>query len=160
MPAACRLIVRADAGRAADGKDVGSLVIVKPRNPDDGLAVAFLVDQQKSLPIVAAISVLPSALAAALLAAHFRKAVRQLVAGAAPGAGTVHTWLSIHRSDELGELADTFNPVAAGCRPPSAGTSHGWPRPRTNCARRFRCCPCRWKHCRTASAVPPRKPSR
>ncbi|MEP6898816.1 MAG: ATP-binding protein [Rhodanobacter sp.] len=97
-----------------DGRKVGSLIIVKPQNPDDGLAVAFLVEQQKSLLLIAAISVLLSALAAALLAAHFRKPVKQLVAGARRlGQGQFDTRLSIHRSDELGELADTFNQVAA-----------------------------------------------
>jgi two-component system, OmpR family, sensor histidine kinase BaeS len=97
-----------------DGKVAGYLVVAKSQNPDDELAIAFLVEQQKSLLIIAAIGVLLSVLAAGLLAAHFRKPVKQLVDGARRlGRGQFDTRLSIRRSDELGELADTFNHVAA-----------------------------------------------
>jgi two-component system, OmpR family, sensor histidine kinase BaeS len=97
-----------------DGKVVGYLVVAKSQNPDDELAVAFLIEQQKSLLIIAAIGVLLSVLAAGLLAAHFRKPVKQLVDGSRRlGQGQFDTRLSIRRSDELGELADTFNQVAA-----------------------------------------------
>ncbi len=97
-----------------DGAAVGHLIVATPHNPDSELAVAFLLEQQKSLLLLAAISVLLSALAAALLAAHFRRPVRQLVAGARRlGQGAFATRLPIQRSDELGELADTFNHVAA-----------------------------------------------
>lgn len=97
-----------------DGKIAGYLVVAKSQNPDDELAVAFLVEQQRNLAILAAIGVLLSVLAAGLLAAHFRKPVKQLVDGARRlGQGQFATRLSIRRSDELGELADTFNQVAA-----------------------------------------------
>lgn len=97
-----------------DGKLAGYLVVAKSQNPDDELAVAFLIGQQRSLAILAAIGVLLSVLAAGLLAAHFRKPVKQLVEGARRlGQGQFATRLSIRRSDELGELADTFNHVAA-----------------------------------------------
>ena len=97
-----------------DGKVAGYFVVAKSQNPDDELAIAFLVEQQKSLLIIAAIGVLLSVLAAGLLAAHFRRPVKQLVEGARRlGQGRFDTRLSIHRSDELGELADTFNHVAA-----------------------------------------------
>lgn len=97
-----------------DGKVAGYLVVAKSQNPDDELAVAFLVQQQGNLLILAAIGVLLSVLAAGLLAAHFRKPVKQLVAGARLlGQGQFAARLSTRRSDELGELADTFNHVAA-----------------------------------------------
>jgi two-component system sensor histidine kinase BaeS len=97
-----------------DGKVAGYLVVAKSQNPDDELAVAFLVEQQGNLLILAAIGVLLSVLAAGLLAAHFRKPVKQLVAGARLlGQGKFTARLSTRRSDELGELADTFNHVAA-----------------------------------------------
>ncbi|TPG05376.1 HAMP domain-containing protein [Rhodanobacter glycinis] len=97
-----------------DGKAVGYLVVAKSQNPDDELAIAFLIEQQRNLAILAAIGVLLSVLAAGLLAAHFRRPVKQLVDGARRlGQGQFATRLSIRRSDELGELADTFNQVAA-----------------------------------------------
>ncbi|GGY17075.1 two-component sensor histidine kinase [Rhodanobacter panaciterrae] len=97
-----------------DGKVVGYLVVAKSQNSDDELAIAFLIEQQRNLAILAAIGVLLSVLAAGLLAAHFRKPVKQLVDGARRlGQGQFATRLSIRRSDELGELADTFNQVAA-----------------------------------------------
>ena len=116
----------------ADGRTVGYLVVARPQNPDDELAVAFLIEQQGNLLIVAAVSVLLSALAAALLAAHFRKPITQLVDGARRlGAGQFDSRVTTRRSDELGELADTFNRLAAtlddterGRRQWVADTSH------------------------------------
>jgi two-component system sensor histidine kinase BaeS len=97
-----------------DGRVAGYLLVAKAQNPDDELAIAFLIEQQKNLSILAAIGVLLSVLAAGLLAMHFRKPVKQLVDGARRlGRGQFATRLSIRRSDELGELADTFNQVAA-----------------------------------------------
>jgi two-component system, OmpR family, sensor histidine kinase BaeS len=97
-----------------DGKTVGYLILATPQNPDDELAVAFLIDQQRNLFIVAAISVLLSALVAAWLATHFRKPIRQLVDGARRLEGArFDTRLTVRRSDELGELAYTFNHLAA-----------------------------------------------
>ena len=97
-----------------DGRTVGYLVLAKSQNPDDELAVAFLVEQQGNLFVIALIGVLLSALAAALLAGHFRKPVRHLVEGARRlGKSQFDTRLNISRSDELGELADTFNQLAA-----------------------------------------------
>ncbi|MEO8999507.1 MAG: ATP-binding protein, partial [Rhodanobacter sp.] len=96
-----------------DGAEVGYLVVAKSQNPEDELAVAFLLEQQKNLLLIAAIGVLLSALAAALLAAHFRKPIRRLVDGTRRlGQGHFDARLSTRRSDELGELAATFNQVA------------------------------------------------
>jgi two-component system sensor histidine kinase BaeS len=80
----------------------------------DQLTIAFLVRQQDGLMLVLAIGALLSALAAALLAAHFRRPIGRLVAGARRlEAGDLETRLDLHRSDELGELADTFDHLAA-----------------------------------------------
>lgn len=97
-----------------DGVEVGYLVVARSQNPDDDLAIAFLLEQQNNLLLIAAIGVLLSALAAALLAAHFRKPIRQLVDGTRRlGQGHFDVRLPTRRSDELGELAATFNRVAA-----------------------------------------------
>lgn len=97
-----------------DGVAVGYLVVARSQNPDDDLAIAFLLQQQKNLLLIVAIGVLLSALAAVLLAAHFCKPIRQLVEGTRRlGQGRFDVQLSTRRSDELGELAATFNRVAA-----------------------------------------------
>ncbi|MEO6799719.1 MAG: ATP-binding protein [Rhodanobacter sp.] len=93
---------------------VGYLVVAKSQNPDDELAVAFLLEQQENLLLIAAIGVLLSAFAAALLAAHFRKPIRHLLDGTRRlGQGHFDARLSTRRSDELGELAATFNQLAS-----------------------------------------------
>ena len=55
-----------------DGATVGYLEIAKSPNPDDELAVAFLLQQQENLLIIAAIGLLLCVAAAAWLAARFR----------------------------------------------------------------------------------------
>ncbi len=98
---------------SVDGRDIGYLVLARPQNPDDALAVAFLVDQQDNLAAVAVIGVLLSALAAALLAAYVRRPIALLVDGARKlGAAQFDTRIASGRNDELGELADTFNQLA------------------------------------------------
>jgi two-component system, OmpR family, sensor histidine kinase BaeS len=97
-----------------DGRTVGYLVMAKTQSPADELAVAFLLQQQHNLMVVAGIGVLLSALASAALAAHFRRPIVRLVAGARQlQAGRFDTRLGLRRSDELGELADTFDHLAA-----------------------------------------------
>lgn len=106
-------IDRRERNLLVDGRVIGHLVVAKPQNPDDDLAVAFLVQQQHNLVIVMILGVLLSALAAALLAAHFGKPIRQLAQGARRlGKAQFDTRLQIRRSDELGELALTFNQLA------------------------------------------------
>ncbi|MBW8899046.1 MAG: HAMP domain-containing protein, partial [Massilia sp.] len=64
------------------------------------------------LSIVAA-SIVLSALAAVLLAAHFRKPIHRLADGArALAEGDYAIRLPLGRSDELGELAHSFNQLA------------------------------------------------
>jgi two-component system sensor histidine kinase BaeS len=96
-----------------DGEAVGFLVIAQGDDADEDLAVAFLIDQQDNLFLLVAIGVLLSALAAALLAANFRRPIGQLVDVARRlGDARFDTRLDIRRKDEFGELADTFNRLA------------------------------------------------
>jgi len=97
-----------------DGRVAGYLVVAQSQNPEDELAIAFLVEQQRNLAILGAFGLLLSVLAAGVLAAHFRRPVKQLVEGARRlGRGQFEARLPVRRSDELGELAATFNQVAA-----------------------------------------------
>ena len=99
---------------SVDGQAIGRLVESRSDNPDDALAVAFLLDQQRNLAAVAVAGALLSALLAAGLAAHFGRPIRQLVAGAqALESGRFETRLPALRGDELGRLAQAFNHLAA-----------------------------------------------
>jgi two-component system sensor histidine kinase BaeS len=105
-PAAQRAI---DAG----GKNAGYLRVARVMRPSDALAAAFLDQLKSSLWAIVAASVALSAMAAVLLAAHFRKPIRRLAAGAqALAQGRFDTRLDVRRSDELGELAQSFNRLA------------------------------------------------
>ena len=117
---------------AVDGKRIGTLVVAHAEDPDADLAIAFLVDQQSHLALLAAIGVALAVASAAVLAANFRRPIRQLVDGARRlGAGRFETRLAMQRSDELGELAATFDQLAARLEEAEqsrrqwvAGTSH------------------------------------
>lgn len=97
-----------------DGRTVGYLAVARSSGPTDALAYAFLEGLSASLwPIVGA-GVLLSALAASLLALHFRRPIGRLALGAqALADGRFDTRLPVERSDELGELAHHFNLLAA-----------------------------------------------
>ena len=97
-----------------DGRTVGYLAVARSSGPTDALAYAFLEGLSASLwPIVGA-GVLLSALAASLLALHFRRPIGRLALGAqALAEGRFDTRLAVERSDELGELAHHFNLLAA-----------------------------------------------
>jgi two-component system sensor histidine kinase BaeS len=98
----------------AAGRPIGTLVVVHAENSGDDLAIAFLVDQQNHLALLAAIGLALAVAAAAALAANFRRPIRQLVDGARRlGAGRLETRLAMRRGDELGELAATFDQLAA-----------------------------------------------
>jgi two-component system, OmpR family, sensor histidine kinase BaeS len=98
----------------ADGAVVGYLVYAKPQNADDGLATAFFIDQQDNILIIGAFSVFLSVVVAALLATTFRKPIRQLVKGAQRlEQGQFDARLNMRRGDELGQLALTFDHLAA-----------------------------------------------
>jgi two-component system sensor histidine kinase BaeS len=107
-------IDRTRQGVTVDGRTVGDLVLAKPGKPDDGLAVAFLIQQQANLAVLALIGAALSAMAAALLAAGFRRPVAALVeASRRLGEARFETRVAASRGDELGELARAFNALAA-----------------------------------------------
>lgn len=98
---------------AVDGRLVGRLVESRADNPADELAVAFLLEQQRNLALIASTGLLSSVLVAAGLAVHFRRPIRRLVAGARElEAGRFDVRLRVDRSDELGRLAAVFNHLA------------------------------------------------
>jgi two-component system sensor histidine kinase BaeS len=96
-----------------DGRTVGLLGVAPSQRPSDAMAFAFLEQLRSSLwPIVAA-AVGLSALAAVLLARHFRQPIERLAEGAgALAGGRYEVRLPGTRSDELGELARHFNALA------------------------------------------------
>jgi len=105
----------AQARRAieVDGRTVGWLAVVRGARPSDAMAYAFLEQLRSSLWLIVAAAVALSALAAVLLARHFRRPIRSLEDGARRLAeGRFDTRLPDARSDELGELARHFNALA------------------------------------------------
>ena len=96
-----------------NGRPVGALVLAVPRNPDDALTVAFLISRQRQLAWLAGAGLGLSALAAALVAANFRRPIVALARGAdLLRASRFDTRISADRSDELGDLARAFNMLA------------------------------------------------
>ncbi|MFL6672565.1 MAG: ATP-binding protein [Massilia sp.] len=105
----------ANARRAitANGRTVGYLAVARVMRPSDALAAAFLDQLKSSLWAIVVASLVLSALAAVILAAHFRKPIGRLAGGArALADGHFDTRLPVGRSDELGELAHSFNQLA------------------------------------------------
>lgn len=97
-----------------DGRTVGYAMLAQSRNPDDALAVAFLMQQQDRLLLALGLGVLLSGCVAALLAAHFRRPIRRLRdASRRLEDGHFDTRVAIRRGDELGELAQAFDRLAA-----------------------------------------------
>lgn len=96
-----------------DGRTVGFLGVAPGRGPSDAMALAFLEQLRSSLWLIVAVALSLSALAAVLLARHFRRPIRQLAEGAgALAGGRYAVRLPDRRSDELGELARHFNALA------------------------------------------------
>ncbi|MFL6658527.1 MAG: ATP-binding protein [Massilia sp.] len=92
---------------------IGYLQVARVASPSDAMAAVFLEQIRKSLVTIIVGSVLLSALAAVLLAAHFRRPILGLAGGArALAEGRFDTRLPETRSDELGELARSFNQLA------------------------------------------------
>jgi two-component system sensor histidine kinase BaeS len=96
-----------------DGRTVGTLVVARPRNADDALAVAFLIRQQGRLAALAGFALLLATLTSLLLAQRMRRPVHALVRGAnAWGEGRFDMRVDAGRRDELGDLARAFNTLA------------------------------------------------
>ena len=96
-----------------DGRTVGYLAVARTSRPTDALAYAFLQQLGASLWLILGAGVVLSLLVAVLLAAHFRRPIGRLAAGArALAEGRFETRLPAGRSDELGELAAHFNMLA------------------------------------------------
>ena len=94
-------------------KVIGMLQVTKSDQPTDAMAKDFLQKQTDTILIIIALSVLLSAAAASLLAMHFRRPISRLVEGSRLLAnGNFSTRLIETRSDELGELAHSFNQLA------------------------------------------------
>ncbi len=93
---------------------VGYLVLIKAGDARHGLAMSFLVDQQRNLAWIAALALVSGALAAAVLGWHFRRPIQRMVTGARLWQqARWDTRLDAARGDELGELARAFNGMAA-----------------------------------------------
>jgi two-component system sensor histidine kinase BaeS len=96
-----------------DGSTVGFLGVARSPRPSDAMAYAFLSRLQHSLWLIGAAAVVLSALAAILLARHFRRPIDRLARGAAKlAAGDYGVRMPLGRSDELGGLARHFNVLA------------------------------------------------
>lgn len=88
----------------------GYLSVAVPQDPDDALTVAFLIQKQRGLALLAALAVVLAALAAAVVATSFRHSLRTLVGGARRLArGELEARIDLRRRDEFGELAQSFN---------------------------------------------------
>ncbi|HEY6942214.1 ATP-binding protein [Dokdonella sp.] len=99
---------------ARDGRAIGYLVIATPQGADEALAIAFLLDQQRNLAAIGFAAAGLGALAAALFAAHVRRPILRLVEATRQlGRGHLDTRVALGRSDELGELARSFDRLAA-----------------------------------------------
>jgi len=97
----------------ANGQVVGYLTLTLAASPSDAIEQAFLLDQRRYLLLIAGVCIALSALAAALLAAHFRSPVlRLLQATHRLMRGEFDTRTDIARSDELGMLAQAVNELA------------------------------------------------
>lgn len=97
-----------------DGATVGYLVVARPESGNDELGVAFLLQKQDDLLALALFALMLCGLVALLLAAHFRRPIRQLLSGARQlQQAQFGARLSLQRGDELGELAQAFNQLAA-----------------------------------------------
>lgn len=95
------------------GAVIAYLGIQKSALPSDTMSKDFLAEQADTILLSIAASVLSSAIVASLLALHFRRPILQLANGAKQLADeNFDVRLPDQRSDELGELARSFNQVA------------------------------------------------
>lgn len=96
-----------------NGTVVGYLSLLPAADPSDALTRTFMADQAQDFMLIALLCLLLSALAAWLLARHFRRPIAYLVEAArALTQGRFATRVPIRRSDELGTLAQNFDQLA------------------------------------------------
>jgi two-component system sensor histidine kinase BaeS len=97
----------------ANGKIIGYLQVTRSILPTDDMAKEFLRVQTSTITTIILVSIFLSAITASLLAVHFKKPISNLVEGARLlSKGIYETRLNTDRSDELGELALSFNQLA------------------------------------------------
>lgn len=97
-----------------EGAVIAYLGIQKSKLPSDVMSKDFLTAQAETIMLSIIASIIFSALVATLLAYHFRRPILRLANGAKQLAdGQFETRLPEQRSDELGELARSFNQLAA-----------------------------------------------
>lgn len=96
------------------GKEtIAYLFVQQSRLPSDTMSKDFLQEQADIIVVIILISIVLSGVAALLLALHFRSPIHRLVDGARSlSEGQYDTRLDEQRSDELGELAHSFNQLA------------------------------------------------
>lgn len=98
----------------AAGNTVAYLVAPVARGPDEALALAFLIDQQDNLARVLVLTLILTLTLAVMLAAQLRRPLRRLQGAAREiRGGNYQTRIDLKRHDELGDLADTLNALAA-----------------------------------------------
>lgn len=99
---------------AIDGRTIGKLAVARSTRPPDAQAYAFVTELASSLWLLALAAITLSALAALLLARHFRRPIAELAAATARlAAGDYATRTASGRSDELGMLARDIDALAA-----------------------------------------------
>lgn len=95
------------------GKIIAYLGIQESPLPSDSMSRDFLAEQTDTIILSIVASILFSAIIATLLAYHFRRPLLRLVSGAKQLAeGHFELRLPDQRSDELGDLAHSFNQLA------------------------------------------------
>lgn len=103
-----------DKALTLHGRIVGTLRLSKADTPADELAIAFLLTRQKDLLWLAGASAALAAVAAALLAAGFRRPIHRLCEAArAMAQGDLAVRSGLRRRDELGDLGSAFDTLAA-----------------------------------------------
>ena len=93
---------------------VGYLAMRRTESITDDLALGFQTGQQRTYTWIAFLALVISAVASLLLARRLLRPVRRITDGAQSlASGQYTTRIPVDRSDELGQLADDFNHLAA-----------------------------------------------
>ncbi|AXK72162.1 HAMP domain-containing protein [Lysobacter sp. TY2-98] len=104
----------------------GHLTVALPRNPDDALTIAVLMQKQRHLTVLALIGIALSALAAGMVATSLRRPIHALLEGARRlGRSEFDTQIDARRRDEFGQLARSFNELGARLKA-NAGSRRQW----------------------------------